>query len=143
MRPATGNGSRGAFVCALRGDPMLCTRGDGLLSTDQAARLAGVAPGTIRSWRSRKRLAAAGLDDHGRPLYEPDAVREAEALVRSNGLRTSGIDPRKVRQVGRSCSGDVWVAAIGLPELRDVTEQRLSGDEPLAVHAQVREHRVA
>jgi DNA-binding transcriptional MerR regulator len=76
------------------------SRGDGYLTTNEAARLAGVAPGTIRSWASAKRghLAPSGMDERGWPLYAPESVREAERKVRERGLATSGIDPRQLRR---------------------------------------------
>lgn len=73
-------------------------RGDGLLTTPEAARLVGVSPATIRSWRNRGHLAAQGLDERNRPLHTREAVREAERRVRSNGLQASGIDPRQLRR---------------------------------------------
>ena len=73
-------------------------RGDGLLPTPQAALMVGVSPITIRSWRHRGHLEPQGLDEHGRPLYTRQAVREAERTVRQNGLRASGIDPRQLRR---------------------------------------------
>jgi len=73
-------------------------RGDGLLTTPEAARLAGVSAATIRKWRQRGWLAPQGLDEHGRPLHTREAVRAAEQRVRANGLRTSGIDPRRLRR---------------------------------------------
>ena len=72
-------------------------RGDGMLTTPEAARLVGVKPPTIRKWRERGWLAAQGLDERGHPLHTRQAVREAERLVRENGLRSSGIDPRRLR----------------------------------------------
>ena len=75
------------------------TRDDGMLTTPQAAQFLGVKPWLIRKWRQRGHLAPRGLDEHGRPLYHPDDVSDAEKLVRANGLRTSGIDPRRQRRV--------------------------------------------
>ena len=72
-------------------------RGDGYLSTADAARLIGVQPATIRSWRNRGYLVAQGLDERNRPLHTPEAVRAAERLVRENGIQASGIDPRQLR----------------------------------------------
>jgi DNA-binding transcriptional MerR regulator len=77
---------------------MLPTRGDGMLNTPAAARLVGVKPATIRSWRKRGWLVAQGLDEHNRPLHTREAVRAAERRVRENGLRQSGIDPRQLRR---------------------------------------------
>jgi DNA-binding transcriptional MerR regulator len=76
---------------------MRLTRDDGMLSTGEAARLVGVKPVTIRQWRSRGWLDKQGLDERNRPLHTPEAVRAAERLVRENGRRTSGIDPRQLR----------------------------------------------
>jgi DNA-binding transcriptional MerR regulator len=80
---------------------MTPTRGDGLLTTPQAARMVGVNPATIRSWRKRGWLQRQGLDERGHPLHTRQAVRDAERLVRENGLRTSGVDPRALRQSAR------------------------------------------
>jgi DNA-binding transcriptional MerR regulator len=76
---------------------VLPQRPDGYLTTAEAARLAGVAPGTIRQWRWRGRLAPQGLDERGRPLHTAEAVRAAEHLVRANGLAASKTDPRQLR----------------------------------------------
>ena len=43
-------------------------------------------------------LKPRGLDERNRPLYHPDDVAAAERTVTRNGLRTSGIDPRQLRQ---------------------------------------------
>jgi DNA-binding transcriptional MerR regulator len=72
-------------------------RGDGLLTTADAARLVGVKPVTIRQWRKRGWLLPQGLDERGYPLHTREAVRAAEKLVRGNGLEKSGIDPRQLR----------------------------------------------
>ena len=77
------------------------TRGDGFITTAQAAQMIGVKPPTIRSWRHRGWLEPQGLDERNRPLYTRQAIREAERRVRENGLRTSGVDPRQLRQAGR------------------------------------------
>lgn len=74
------------------------TRGDGFLTTTEAARIAGVSPATIRKWRQRGWLAAQGLDERGHPLHTREAVRTAERRVRENGLAASGIDPRQLRR---------------------------------------------
>jgi DNA-binding transcriptional MerR regulator len=74
------------------------TRGDGLLTTPEAARLVGVRPATIRSWRNRGWLVPQGLDERGRPLHSYEAVRTAEGKVRDRGLEWSGIDPRQLRK---------------------------------------------
>ena len=72
-------------------------RGDGLLRTPEAARLIGVSPATIRSWRNRGHLVSQGTDELGRPLHTREALRAAERRVRQNGLQASGIDPRQLR----------------------------------------------
>lgn len=68
-----------------------------MLTTAESGRLVGVSAATIRSWRSRGWLEPQGLDEQGRPLHTREAVRAAERLVRENGKRTSGIDPRQLR----------------------------------------------
>jgi DNA-binding transcriptional MerR regulator len=77
---------------------MLPSRGDGLLTTPEAARLIRVKPVTIRQWRKRGHLVPQGLDERGNPLHTPEAVRDAERRVRENGLQASGIDPRQLRR---------------------------------------------
>ena len=77
-------------------------RGDGLLTTAEAARLIGVSGATIRSWRNRGHLVSQGLDERNRPLHTREAVRAAERKVRDNGLQNSGIDPRQLRGRGQS-----------------------------------------
>lgn len=74
---------------------MLPSRGDGYLTTADAAKLVGRKPVTIRRWRHLGYLRVQGLDERGRPLHTPAAVREAERIARENGLRTRGIDPRQ------------------------------------------------
>jgi transposase-like protein len=76
---------------------MLPTRGDGLYSTAQLAKLLGVSPSTIRTWRSDGRLATQGLDERNRPLHTAEAGRAAERKVRENGLAKGGYDPRRLR----------------------------------------------
>lgn len=80
---------------------LLPTRGDGLLTTAEAAALVGVAPATIRGWArrsaKRQRLAPAGLDERGFPLYTRRSVIAAEKQVMLNGLRASGVNPRTLR----------------------------------------------
>jgi DNA-binding transcriptional MerR regulator len=77
---------------------LLPTRGDGLLTTPQAAKLVGVSPSTYRTWRQRGHVTPDGLDERGRPLYSKRTAREGERIVRENGLRISGVDPRQLRQ---------------------------------------------
>jgi len=73
-------------------------RGDHMLGTPAAALRVGVSPATIRSWRHRGWLATQGLDERGRPLHTEEALRAAERRVRENGLKASGIDPRRLRR---------------------------------------------
>lgn len=68
-----------------------------MLTTAEAATLVGGTPEMIRKWRQRGWLRVQGLDERDRPLHTAAAVRDAERLVRENGLRTSGIDPRRQR----------------------------------------------
>lgn len=58
-----------------------------LLTTRQAADLAGVTPATIRQWASRGHLTAKGLDDHGRALYLLIDVAKAENATRKAARR--------------------------------------------------------
>ena len=78
------------------------TRGDGLLTTAQAAKRVGVDPGTIRKWKERGHISPDGLDERGRALYRPQTVTAAERKVRENGLRASGVDPRRTRKSARA-----------------------------------------
>lgn len=77
---------------------MLPGRGDGLLTTAEAARKVGVDRSTISKWRERGNIYPDGLDERKRPLYRPETVEAAEARVRENGLAASGIDPRRLRK---------------------------------------------
>lgn len=80
---------------------MFITRGDGYVSTADAAEIAQVKPATIRKWRERGHLAPRGLDERGHPLYAPADVIAAEKRVYDNGMRASGVDPRRLRRRGR------------------------------------------
>jgi helix-turn-helix protein len=73
---------------------MLITRADGLVTTAQAARMVRRSPATIRKWVQRGHLEVAGLDERHNSLFDPVEVTAAERLVRENGLRASGVDPR-------------------------------------------------
>jgi DNA-binding transcriptional MerR regulator len=77
---------------------MLPDRGDGFLTTVEAARLVGVDPSTISKWRKRGNIEPDGLDERKRPLYRRETVMVAELEVRQHGLDTSGIDPRRLRK---------------------------------------------
>ena len=80
------------------------TRGDGYLTTPEAARTVRVSPATIRKWRSRGWLQPQGLDERGRPLHTREAVIAAEKQVTENGLKTSGINPRQLRRNHREAA---------------------------------------
>lgn len=51
-------------------------------------------PATIRTWVRRGRLRRAGLDEQHNSLFDPTEVAAAEQIVRENGMRASGVDPR-------------------------------------------------
>jgi hypothetical protein len=68
-----------------------------MYGTVQAAQVLGVKPWLIRKWRERGWLKAQGLDERGRPLHTPEALRAAERLVREHGITASGTDPRQLR----------------------------------------------
>lgn len=83
---------------AVPGVVMHPTRGDGFLTTTEAARMVKVTPATIRKWRQRGWLTPQGLDERGRPLHTREAVTAAERRVTENGLTASGINPRQLRR---------------------------------------------
>ena len=70
-------------------------RADGFITTEQAAMLCGVKPGTIRQWTSRGYLTAAGEQRklpvarrEGRTLlYSPVEVAKAEYATRARARR--------------------------------------------------------
>ena len=86
---------------------LIPSRGDGFLTTAEAAQMIGVRPETIRQWRRRGWLATQGLDERGYPLHTPEAVRAAERRVRENGIRASGIDPRVLRKFARTLGREI------------------------------------
>ncbi|MFI6337822.1 MerR family transcriptional regulator [Streptomyces sp. NPDC050535] len=55
---------------------------------------ATVTAATIRSWAHRGHLDPAGLDDHGRPLYDLADLARAEYATRGRALRLVGIGSR-------------------------------------------------
>lgn len=63
---------------------------DQLLTGPQAAKLCGVSPITIRSWKRRRILEPAGLDERGRPLYRHLDVALAERSTRDRAHRVPG-----------------------------------------------------
>lgn len=58
-----------------------------LITTSEAARLAGVTVAAISKWRERGTLTPAGLDDKGRPLYRFLDVAKAERATRDRARR--------------------------------------------------------
>jgi len=60
---------------------------DTLVTTAQAAALAGVGPSAVRTWAHRGLLAASGLDERGRPLYRLRDVARAEQTTRRRARR--------------------------------------------------------
>lgn len=98
-RSVPGLGGRGLF--SFKGQViMIPAHWSGMLSTAEAARLAGVSPATIRQWRHLGVLEKQGLDERGYPLHTEEAVREAERRVRENGMVKGGFDPRRIRGRG-------------------------------------------
>lgn len=58
-----------------------------LVTATEAARHAGVAAATVRSWASRGHLQPAGRDEQGRPLYRLIDVAKAERATREQARR--------------------------------------------------------
>lgn len=58
-----------------------------LVTTSEAASLAGVAVNTITTWRNRGILTPAGSDTNGRPLYRFLDVAKAERATRDRARR--------------------------------------------------------
>ena len=58
----------------------------------------GRKPVTIRQWLFKRRLFPDGLDERNRPLFWPQTLRDAEAVVRRTGLTGNGSDPRRARR---------------------------------------------
>ncbi|MFG2699547.1 MerR family transcriptional regulator [Streptomyces sp. NPDC048386] len=57
------------------------------LSADAAT----VTRSAICNWRTRGHLKVAGLDEHGRPLYDLPGLAQAEKATRPRALRLVGI----------------------------------------------------
>jgi hypothetical protein len=77
---------------------MITAHPSGLLSTAEAAKVAGVQPPTIRQWRRLGYLAPQGLDERGYPMHSAEAVRDAERRVRENAITKGHFDPRRTRR---------------------------------------------
>lgn len=58
-----------------------------LISTTEAARIAGVTVAAISKWRERGQLTPAGHDKSGRPLYRFLDVAKAERATRDQARR--------------------------------------------------------
>ena len=56
-----------------------------------SAGAAAVTPATIRSWAHRGHLEAAGLDEHGHPVYARADIARAEQATRARALRLVGL----------------------------------------------------
>ena len=105
----------------------------GLLTTAEAAALAGVKPGTIRRWRSIGYLEAQGLDERGWPMHSAEAVRMAEAWARESGLASAThADPRRLRGRTRATAKAPVPPAC---ELADAVGLFLDAHMPLAAAA--------
>ncbi|MDH6126752.1 MerR family transcriptional regulator [Kitasatospora sp. GP82] len=63
---------------------------DELLTGPQAAALCKVDTATIRQWKRRGKLAPAGLDEKGRPMYRRLDIALAERSTRERAGRTYG-----------------------------------------------------
>jgi len=53
-----------------------------LVSTSEAAQIAGVSAATVRKWKQRGLIAPAGLDERNRPLYRMRDVALTERKTR-------------------------------------------------------------
>lgn len=58
-----------------------------LITTSEAATLAGVTVAAISNWRDRGLLAQSGTDHRGRPLYRFLDVAKAERATRDRARR--------------------------------------------------------
>ena len=84
----SGDDRRGLFLRP--GVVMLPVRGDGYLTTAEAARKVGVDPSTISQWRKRGNIRPDGLDERERPLYRPETVvKPPSSRCASCGLETT------------------------------------------------------
>jgi excisionase family DNA binding protein len=61
------------------------------LTTAEAAHLAGVSPSTVRMWVARGKLAPAGHQPDGRPLYWQTDVARVEKATRKGARRNVGL----------------------------------------------------
>ena len=77
---------------------MHITRGDGLVTTEQAAELCGVEPVTVRNWilrgygpKSDRRVLCVAKRENGRILLDPIEVQKAEYHTRKRARRVVGV----------------------------------------------------
>lgn len=61
---------------------------DSLVTTTEAANLAGVKVAAISNWKQRGHLVPAAHDGRGRPLYRWIDVAKAERATRDHARRT-------------------------------------------------------
>lgn len=64
---------------------VVITSPDMLLTTAQAAEVAGVKPGRVRQWNLRGHLERAGLDERGWPLYRALDVAKCQHRFAGRG----------------------------------------------------------
>ena len=62
---------------------------DTLLTTAEAAHIAGVTTAAVRKWKERGLLAPAGLDENGHNLYRLRDVAKAERATRNRTWRSA------------------------------------------------------
>jgi DNA-binding transcriptional MerR regulator len=60
-----------------------------LVTSREAAELAGVKKDTIRKWERRGHLPRAGLNEHGWPVYHAVDVAKAEYKTRERARRVA------------------------------------------------------
>lgn len=60
---------------------------ESLITAEEAARLCGVSPGTIRTWVHRGSLKVAGHNAHGRKVFKQIDVAKAERATRKRARR--------------------------------------------------------
>lgn len=60
---------------------------EGLITTSQAAELAGVSTGAIRQWVRRGHLEKAGIDERGQSMFRVADVARAEFKTHKHARR--------------------------------------------------------
>lgn len=66
---------------------MLIIDPDGLITTQQAAELAGVSAGAVRQWVRRGHLEKAGIDERGQSMFRVADVARAEFKTHKHARR--------------------------------------------------------